>query len=144
MGSTTPGEKSEVLTDCGRIIISKPDLIWKEASTALGSCRPPGVVGELWEFALAWLLLPEAAPSALFPLLDEAADAAGKDVTDEGAYVELFQTGMHSLYTLARGLSMFLPEEPGQSKPLLSDMGRATAVRALRASVFYLRMAIDI
>jgi hypothetical protein len=141
MGSTWPVGPSEELTDCGRMIISKPQIVWREAADCLGIVRPPGIAGEVWELTIAWLQHSEGTREIFTQALKELAESDSTPTSNARGVQSVFLEAIPMLYTLGRGLSLF-EDHDGQEvdgqldqPPILSEVGRATFTRALRAAV---------
>ena len=140
MGSTWPAGSSEELTDCGRIIISNPQIVWREAADCIGVVRPPSIAGEVWELIIAWLLHSEPTSEILTPAIKELAENHLITLADARENQPVFLEAIPMLYTLGRGLSLF-EDHDGQEvtgvldrPPILSKVGRATFTRSLRAA----------
>jgi hypothetical protein len=131
MRATIAGDRTEIITPIGMSLLKDPQSLWRAAAGAVPALGMSGVVGDMWELLLAWLLIDEDEFQAQYAALIEVGD--GKGVGDQHA---TFAVAIYSLYTLARGLQMFVPREPHvMAKPRLTEFGRATAIEALRSAV---------
>ena len=118
----------------GRCFLSDNITLWETAAAFICTVPPEGgFIARVWEVTLAWLLQPEVDTG---PLNDAVIESLGPDDPRPGedGFEELMTVGLFSLYTLARGLDMFTEPDPAANKPLLNDMGQATACAALRAA----------
>lgn len=118
----------------GRCFLSDILALWQTAASFLGAVPPPeGLTARIWEIALGWLLQPDLVSG---PLNDAVLESLGPDdpQPDDDGFEESMRVGLYSLYTLARGLNMFTEPQLSPGKPLLSEMGQATARAALRAA----------
>jgi hypothetical protein len=118
----------------GRCYLSDNITLWENAAAFICAVTPQdGFVGRTWESTLAWLLQPDVDYG---PLHDAVIESLGPDdpTPGEDGFEELMTVALFSLYTLARGLDMFTEPDPAAGKPLLTEMGQATACAALRAA----------
>ena len=118
----------------GRCFLSDNITLWETAAAFICALPPEGgFIARVWEVTLAWLLQPEVDSS---PLREAVIESLGPDDPRPGedGFEERLTVALFSLYTLARGLDMFTEPEPDALKPLLNEMGQATACAALRAA----------
>jgi hypothetical protein len=118
----------------GRCFLSDNITLWETAAAFICALPPEGgTIARVWEITLAWLLQPEVDYA---PLNDAVIESLGPDDPrpEEEGFEELMTVALFSLYTLARGLDMFTEPDPSAGKPLLNDLGQATACAALRAA----------
>ena len=123
------------LTDCGSIVVKNPHILWKEAADAFLAVPQIPSHFELWVIVLAWLLSDRAISDDLDAPLQEVIDKHAKNGEFNDPESEL-PSIFGAFYTLCRSLSMLdLSIDP--PKPVLTPMGRASAIRALRAAIVH-------
>ena len=146
LGAIERAGSRDQVTWAGRVLLANPSRLWEAAAHEL--VVRGGFFASQCELVLASLLQEDrldelTAGSRLFSAMIEA--AGGEDylhrIDETGrprgeAVADFIEIGMYMVRTLATGLRMF-EDEPraGELRPWLNDVGRATVIEALRASL---------
>jgi len=145
IGAIERSGRRDTITWAGRVLLADPARLWRAAARTPTSTG--GFFAAQCELIFASLLQQSAldeteAGIRLGSAIIEAAggedylDRVDETVLSRGeAVVQLVTLGMQMARTLGTALRMFDDPRPGEARPWLNDVGRATAIESLRASL---------